>query len=217
MLARERRMNSRAGFAAGILAAIAVGVGLFASVAVGSGAGTAELGDNELLAEVLAGDRAMVAVFQAAMTVGALALVVFAAAIRRHLAGQQPAGSLAPTIAGGGLVLTAALCLVGAGIGTELFWGLGDLDAADPDSLAAMYHLLATMSWVWAGAGLTAGALAYAGLKHAAVARWIGCVSAVAAVAIVGVSLVPLQYLSAFAGALWLLTVSIGLSARTTS
>jgi hypothetical protein len=80
-----------------------------------------------------------------------------------------------------------------------------------------MYHLLATMSWVWAGAGLTAGALAYAGLKHAAVARWIGWVSAVAAVAIVGVSLVPLQYLSAFAGALWLLSVSIGLSARTTS
>jgi hypothetical protein len=210
-------MNSRAGFAAGILAAVATGVGLFASVSVGGGATDAQFADNDRFAEVLAGDKAMVAVFQAAMTVAALALVVFAAAIRRHLAGQQPAGSLAPTIASGGLLLTAALCLVGAGIGTELLWGLRDLDRADPDSLAAMYHLVATMSWVWAGAGLAAGALAYAALKHGAVARWIGWVSAVAATLTVGISLVPLQYLSAFAGAIWLLTVSFGLSARTTS
>jgi hypothetical protein len=210
-------VRSRAGFAAGIVAAVAVGVGLFASVGVGGDATDAEFADNHLFAEVLAGDRTLVAVFQAAMTVAALALIVFAAAIRRHLAGQQPAGSLAPTIASGGLGLTAALCLVGAGIGTELFWGLGDPEEADPDSLAAMYHLVATMSWVWAGAGLAAGALAYAGLKHGAVARWIGWVSAVAAVLIVGISLAPLQYLSAVAGVIWLLTVSIGLSTRATS
>ena len=210
-------MRSRTGFAAGALAAVAAGVGVFASSSFGSGATDAEFADNDRFAAVLAGDKSMVAVFQAAMTVAALALVVFAAAIRRHLAAQQPAGSLAPTIASGGLALTAALCLVGAGIGTELFWGLRDLDQADPDSLASMYHLVATMSWVWAGAGLAAGALAYAALKHGAVARWIGWVSAVAAVLIVGISLAPLQYLSAFVGVIWLLTVSVGLSARRTS
>jgi hypothetical protein len=210
-------MKSRTGFAAGILAALAAGVALVASTSIGSSATDAQFADNERLAEVLAGDRAMVAVFQAAMTVAALALVVFAAAVRRHLGAQQPVGSLASSIANGGLALTAALCLVGAGIGTELFWGLGDLDLADPDSLASMYHIVATMAWVWAGAGLAAGAIAYAGLKHGAVARWIGWVSAVAAVLVVGISLAPLQYLSAFVGVIWLLTVSIGLSARRTS
>jgi hypothetical protein len=210
-------MKSRTSFTAGILAALAAGIALVASTSIGSSATDAQFADNERFAEVLAGDRTMVAVFQAAMTVAALALVVFAAAVRRHLGAQQPVGSLASSIASGGLALTAALCLVGAGIGTELFWGLGDLDLADPDSLASMYHLVATMSWVWAGAGLAAGAIAYAGLKHGAVARWIGWVSAVAAVLIVGISLAPLQYLSAFVGVIWLLTVSIGLSARRTS
>lgn len=210
-------MKPRLGFGAGIVAAVAGGVGIFASVGIGGNATDAEFADNARFAEVLAGDQGMVAVFQAAMTVAALALVVFAAAVHRHLAAQQPAGSLAPAIASGGLALTAALCLVGAGIGTEMFWGLGDLDKADPDSLASMYHLIATMSWVWAGAGLVAGAIAYAALKHGAVARWIGWVSAVAAVLTVGISLAPLQYLSAFVGVLWLFVVSIGLTARRSS
>jgi hypothetical protein len=207
-------VRTRLGFGSGILAAVAGGVGLFASVGVGADATEAEFADNARFAEVLADDQAMVAVFQGAMTVAALALVVFAAAIRRHLAAQEPAGSLAPSIASGGLALTAALCLVGAGIGTELFWGLGNLDEADPDSIGSMYHLVATMSWVWAGAGLAAGALAYAALKHGAVARWIGWVSAVAAVLIVGISLAPLQYMSAFVGVLWLFVVSTGLTSR---
>lgn len=211
-------MRSRPAFASGIVAAVAAGVGLFvASAGVGAGASDAEFADNDAFARVLAGDKAMVAVFQAALTVAALALLVFAAGLRRHLAGQQPAGSLAPAIAASGLTLTAALGLVGAGIGTELFWGLRDLDRADPDSLAAMYHLVATMSWVWAGTGLTAAALAYAALKHGAAARWIGWVSAVAAVLILGVSLVPLQYMSAFAGVSWLLVVSIGLTVKQNS
>lgn len=211
-------MRSRPAFASGIVAAVAAGVGLFvASAGVGSGASDAEFADNDAFARVLAGDKAMLAVFQAALTVAALALLVFAAGLRRHLAGQQPAGSLAPAIAASGLALTAALCLVGAGIGTELFWGLRDLDRADPDSLAAMYHLVATMSWVWAGTGLTAAALAYAALKHGAAARWIGWVSAAAAVLILGISLVPLQYMSAFAGVSWLLAVSIGLTVKQNS
>lgn len=210
-------MIPRGGFAAGVLAALAAAAGLFASVQVGAGAGDAELGDNARLARLLAGDRPMVVLFQAAMTVAALGLIVFAAAVRCHLAGQEPAGSLAPLVAAGGLVLTAALCLIGAGIGTELYWGLGDLDRADPDSLGAMYHHVATMSWVWAGAGLAAAAIAYAALMHGALARWIGWVSLVAAVAILGVSLAPVQYLSAAVGALWLLVVSIGLLARATS
>jgi hypothetical protein len=207
-------VRTRLGSGSGILAAVAGGVGLFASVGVGADATEAEFADNARFAQVLADDQAMVAVFQGAMTVAALALVVFAAAIRRHLAAQEPAGSLAPSIASGGLALTAALCLVGAGIGTELFWGVGNLDEADPDSIGSMYHLVATMSWVWAGAGLAAGALAYAALRHGAVARWIGWVSAVAAVLIVGISLAPLQYMSAFVGVLWLFVVSTGLTSR---
>jgi hypothetical protein len=210
-------VRSRYGWAAGIVAGAAGAVGLFASASVGADATDAEYGDAARLAPVLVGDRAMVVVFQASMTVAALALVVFAAAMRQHLADQQPAGSLVPSIASGGVALTAALCLVGAGIGTELFWALGDLDTADPDAIQGMYHLLATMSWVWAGTGLAAAAVAFAALQHGSFARWVGWVSAVAAVLTIGISLAPLQYMSAFSGVLWLLVVSIGLTVRHTS
>jgi hypothetical protein len=205
--------GARRGWAvAGVGAALAGVVGFLASGAFGGDLYDDEMmGDNAVAAATLADERGALAVFLAAATVTSLLLVVFAAGLRRRLEAQAPPGGLLPSVAAGGLALCAALSLVGAGIGTELFWGLGAGDDVDPDSIMSMYHLVATMSWVWAGAAVTAGAVAVAALRHGALPRWIGWVSAVAGVVVLGFSLIPLQYMSGMVGCVWLLVVSVGL------
>jgi hypothetical protein len=195
---------------AGIAAALC-GIGMIVS---SSGVGMSDdertLADAERLAGVMADQRHLLLPFLVATTAGALLLVAFAAGLRRHLAAQEPASSTVPDVAAGGLVLVAVMMLVGGGISTELWWGLGDLTLADADSLGSMYHLVATMAWVWAGAGLTALAVAWAALRHGSASRWIGWVGAILGTLTVLVSLAPIQYMSAMVGVVWLLITSIG-------
>lgn len=198
-------------WAAGLVAGVAGLAGLVCSAMFGSSAATDDHADAELLLPALIEDRAMLIPFQALMTVSALALVVFAAGLYRRLAVQEPAGSIAPGVAAGGLGLAAALSLVGAGISTQLWWALGDADRVDPDAAYSMYDLVATMSWVWAGAGLAAATVAISALRHGTFARWIGWVSAVLGFVVLGFSVIPLQYMSGMFGALWLIVTSIGL------
>ncbi len=66
-----------------------------------------------------------------------------------------------------------------------------------------------TMGWVWAGAGLAAGAVAVAGLRHGAVSRALGIGSVVAAGLIALTNVVPLQYMALVPGALWLIAAGI--------
>jgi hypothetical protein len=168
------------------------------------------LSDAERLAGVMSEQRHLLLPFLAVTTLGAMLLVVFAAGLRRHLAAQEPASSIVPDVAAGGLVLVAVMMLVGGGISTELWWGLGDLSLADADALGSMYHVVATMAWVWAGAGLTALAVAWAALRHGSASRWIGWVGLVLGTLVVLVSLAPVQYMSAMVGVVWLLVTSTG-------
>ncbi len=168
------------------------------------------LADPERFAVVMQDQRQYLVPFVVATTVGALLLVVFAAGLRRHLAAQEPVGSNLPDIAAGGLWLVSAMLLVGGGISTELYWGLRDLTLADPTDLMSMYHLIATMAWLWAGAGLAAVVMARAALKHGSVARWLGWVSAVLGGLTLLFSVIPLQYMSGFTGTLWLLIAGVG-------
>lgn len=193
------------------LGAASCGIGMVVS---SGGFGAADddrvLADADRLGRVLADQRHLLLPFLACTTIGALLMVAFAAGLRRHLATQEPASSTLPDVAAGGLGLVAATLLVGGGISTELWWGLGDLSLADPDALQSMYHLVATMAWLWAGAGLTALVVAWAALRHGSAARWIGWVSAVLGGLTLVVSVLPIQYMSAMVGIVWLSIVSIG-------
>lgn len=197
-----------AGVAGGAVAVL----GLVASASVTSATEPEDYRDPTVLLPKIVEGRSWVLVFQIAMTLASLALVVFAAGLHRHLAAQEPAGSLTPAVTAGGLGLAAALSLVGAGIATELWWSLGDPEGASPYSVASMVDLVATMSWVWAGAGLSAGAVAAAALRRGSLPRWAGWVSAVAATLILAASLAPVQYLSGMLGAVWVLVIGTGLA-----
>lgn len=201
----------RAWARAGILAGLAGLAGFFASGALTDVPDSA-MADNAEYLPLIADKGASVWLFQVLMSVSALGLAVFGAGLRRRLDEQEPVGSLAPTLALVGLLLAAGLCLVGGGISTELFWQLENASKTDPDTVLGNVGILNTMGWVWAGVGLTAGAVAWAGLTHESVGRRLAWFSAVMAGLIGVAQLVPLQYLAALPGALWCLVAGIAMA-----
>ncbi|MEU5943381.1 hypothetical protein ABZ807_30425 [Micromonospora sp. NPDC047548] len=159
--------------------------------------------DNARYVAALAGREAYVWVFQALTALGAGCLAVFAAGLRRRLAAREPAGGLLPDVAAGGLLLVAAMLLVGGGVSTELYWDLRHLSETDADTVAALATGYGTFAWVWAGAALSAGALAVAGLRRRSVNRPLAVFSLVMALLIGVTQAVPLQYLALLPAAVW--------------
>ena len=176
----------------------------------GVGVDTDALADNQLVAEAVTDSAPFVWAYQVVGVGTAILVAIFAAGVFRRLSQQGPAQSLYPMLAVSGLLLVSAMSLVGSGICTEMFWGMiRDTDEFDADTVAAQLAIFNTMGWVWAGAGLAAGAVAVAGLRHGAVGRALGIGSAVAAGLIALTNLVPLQYMALIPGALWLIGAGI--------
>lgn len=197
--APPRRGWAWAGLGAGVC-----GLAIFAMAGLVD-APDAAWADNEVLVSHVLDSKYAVWAFQSVTVLAAGLLVVFGAGLRRQLSGQAPVHSLLPDVAFAGAALTAALLLVGGGIGTDLFWALlQDPGKVDPDYIAAEMAIFNTLGWVWAGLGLSSGAVAVAALRHGAAQRWIGWVS-VGMTALVAVTqLVPLQYMALVPAALWL-------------
>lgn len=201
---RPTRRWAACGIAAGVL-----GVAQF-FLTGGITVDTDALADNQMVADLLTDKAVFVWIFQVVAVLTAVLITVFAAGLFRKLSQQGPADSLTPMLAVGGLFLVAAMQLVGSGICTEMFWGLiQDTDELDPDTLGAQLAIFNTMGWVWVGAGIAAGAVAVAGLRHGAVGRGLAIGSAVAATLIALLNVVPLQYMALVPGALWLVGAGI--------
>jgi hypothetical protein len=147
--------------------------------------------------------------FHSITTLSALLMVVFAAGLLRRL--RRGAGdSIAPTVAFAGLLGTAVVSVMGAGLDTEFMMGLATEDGVVPDSSAAFYNnWIGTIPWVWVLAGL-AGLAVYATSRINVVPRWIGRVGLVLGglAALLGVS--PLEYMAGPIAALWLVVTSVG-------
>ena len=147
--------------------------------------------------------------FHLTTTIAALLLMIFAAGLKRRLDAQAPADSLPPNVAAIGLVITSAILIMGAGLNTEFIFGLATPGMMPATDVSFYSHWVATISWLWVAAGVSAVALGLASLRGAA-PRWIGVVSLVlgALTALLGAS--PLQYMAGFVGPLWLLVVALG-------
>jgi hypothetical protein len=189
----------------------AAGIFLGADLTAGVGAG---IKDNTQLVAAIAAQRDLVWLYQVSCVLAAACLIVFAAGLRRHLAAQEPAGSLVPAVAAAGVGLVAVSAFVGGGICTELYWALGEPDRWDPDTIAAMVEVYNTIGWLWAGAGLSAAALATGGFRHGSAARWLAGVSAGLAALVAATQAFPVQYAALFPGALWVFVAGLGLGLR---
>jgi hypothetical protein len=212
---RASRRPGRSWAAAGVLA----GVAGFAAMEVESRFAPDDPAANVDAAVLVDGyvlhGPGRLAVVLALFVAAAFAVVVFGAGLRRALAAQCPAGSLVPDVAAAGTLLVAALCLVGSGPATEVFFSLLHAEESDPDVTASLVRTMDTLPWVWGGLALTVGAVAVAALRHGAAPRWLGVVSVVFTVLVGGLAMAPLQYLAGMVGAIWLVLAGVAyLAAR---
>ena len=199
--------HSRQGWTrAGLLGGVAGLAALLVSSSLSSDTTLAT--DNTKLVPTLAGKGPTIWISQVLFVAAAAGLVIFAAGLRRRLREHEPVGSLVPTIASTGLLLTAAATLIGGGLCTELYWDLANIQKVDPQTIAAMLPFLNTIGWLWAGIGLASASLVVAA-KHGSVCRAEGRFSLVITVLIGATQLVPLQYLAGFVGPLWLIVTAV--------
>lgn len=201
-----RRGWARAGLAAGIGS-----LAFFILPSSMLSTSTDALADNVDVLAALDGKAGWVWVFQTSGVALALLLVIFALGLRRHLAGQEPAGSLLPDLSAVGLILMSVMTLVGTGISTEMFHSLRHADEIDPDTVAAQLAIFNTMAWVWAGGLLTTGALAVAGLRRSSVSRRLGRFAAVMSALVVLTQVLPFQYMAVLPMAIFLIVCSISM------
>ncbi|GGM49748.1 hypothetical protein ACFFX1_20390 [Dactylosporangium sucinum] len=188
----------------GLIGLVGLFVGAELTSAVGDG-----IKDNALVVAEIAGRRNYVWLYQAVSAAAAALLLVFAAGLRRHLAAQEPAGSLVPGVAATGLGLVAAALVVGGGMSTELYWALGEPDRWDPDTIAAMVEIYNTIAWVWTGAGVAALAVAAGGFRHGSVAKWLALVSTLLGLLVFATQAYPAQYAALFPGGLWVIVAGL--------
>jgi hypothetical protein len=204
-----RRAWAWAGVGAGVAGIISIGASMQVDAVYAEGVE----GDPAAIVARLADQTAAILAFHTATMVSLVLLVVFAAGLRRRLAGQLPSRSLLPDVAAAGLGLVAVAQLLGSGLTTEFVFGVTDPNALlVPEAAVFFGHWIGTIPWLWVGAGIAGLAVAVAALRHGATARWVGWVGAVlgGVTLVLGVS--PLQYMAGMTGPLWLLLTALGLA-----
>ena len=207
--ASRRRLWAWSGVGAGLAGIVSIGASMQVDAVYAPGVE----GDPAAIVARLADETSAILAFHTATLVSMALLVVFAAGLRRRLAGQLPSRSLLPDVAAAGLGLVAVAQLMGSGLTTEFVFGVSDPDAAVvPEAAVFFGHWVGTIPWLWVGAGLAGVAVAVAALRHGATARWVGWVGAVLGGVTLVLGLSPLQYMAGMTGPIWLLLTAIGLA-----
>jgi hypothetical protein len=167
-------------------------------------------GTTQGVAEALDQKTGVLFAFHSITTLGAVLMVVFAAGLLRRL--RRGAGdSIAPTVAFAGMLGTAVVSVLGAGLDTEVMMALSaGADGTVPDSTASFYNnWIGTIPWVWVLAGL-AGLAVHAVSRLDVVPHWIGRVGLVMGGLTVLLGVSPLQYMAGPVATLWLVVTSVG-------
>lgn len=203
---RRSRLWALSGLAAGLL-----GVGTIVTSSMVDVVYRKEFqGTTAGVADALHDKAGVLFAFHSITTLGALLMVVFAAGLLRRL--RAGAGdSIAPMVAFGGLLGTAVVSVLGAGLDTEIMMPLAAQDSGVvPDSTASFYNnWIGTIPWVWVLVGL-AGLSVYAVSRLRVVPRWIGRLGLVLGGLTVLLGVSPLEYMAGATGALWLIGTSLG-------
>jgi hypothetical protein len=107
-------------------------------------------------------------------------------------------------------VLVSVAGLLGSGLDTQFMFGFAEPDLIVPESGAFYSDWVATIPWLWVGAGVTGVALGVAALRHGAAPRWIGVVGVVLGGLTLLTGISPLQYMAGFVGPVWLVVTALG-------
>ncbi|PKW25779.1 hypothetical protein [Phycicoccus duodecadis] len=165
-------------------------------------------GDAQGMTDALGGKVGILLGFHTATMVAAVALLVFGIGLHRRLAARAT-GSLAPGLAAGGLVGTAVVLVLGAGLDTEFISGVMQPGLVQPSAAVFYNHWVGTIPWCWVLAGL-AGTALHTAARGGTVPRWLGRFGLVAGglVLLLGVS--PLQYMAGFVAPVLVVGAALG-------
>lgn len=141
----------------------------------------------------------------------AFGLVLYGAHVRQLLLRREPDGALTPTVAWGGALLAAAMTAT-AGAITQL--SVGYTDAVDTSVPLTLHTLDENLyAGAWCAIALVAGAVAVAGLRRGAVARWFAGLSAFVATLLV-VAQLAVPWIGWFPALVWIIVSAFALRDR---
>ena len=166
--APRRRLWAWSGVGAGLAGIVSIGASMQVDAVYAPGVE----GDPAAIVARLADETSAILAFHTATLVSMALLVVFAAGLRRRLAGQLPSRSLLPDVAGGG---------PRPGRRRRSSWAPGSRPSSSsgsatptpcvvPEAAVFFGHWVGTIPWLWVGAGLAGVAVAVAALRHGATA-----------------------------------------------
>ncbi|TNM40440.1 hypothetical protein FHP29_10325 [Nocardioides albidus] len=166
-------------------------------------------GDADAISEAL-GDLVpqMLAFHLSAMT-GAVLMIVFAAGLFRRLKATTPADSVLPLVAFSGVLITAIMLIVGAGLDTEFIFAASDPDMVVPEDAAMFNHWIGTIPWCWGLLGLSGIAL-FGAARHGGLPKWLGLVGLVGGGLTLLLGISPLQYMAGMTGPIGLIVIALG-------
>jgi hypothetical protein len=166
-------------------------------------------GDAAAISERLGDKIAPMLAFHLSAMVAAVLMVVFAAGLFRRLRATAPRDSVLPVIALSGVLITAVVVILGAGLDTEFIFAAKDPSVVVPEAATMYNHWIGTVPWCWGLMGLSG--LALFGLSRAGgVPRWIGLVGLVGGGLTLLLGISPLQYMAGFTGPVGLTVIALG-------
>jgi hypothetical protein len=212
MSTTELRARARNGAAASWLIGVAAGVAVIASVtATDAGFSVTDKLPVETMLHKLDDASSGFLLGGGFQGLVAMGIVVYGAFVRGALLRREPEGALTPVVAWGGALLTAAMAGMGAAH-TQLAASFKDaVDPAIPLTLHALEQNL--FAGAFCAIALVAGAVAVAGLRRGAVARWFAGVSAFVAILLVVVQ-IAVPWAGWFPAAVWMIVSAFGLRDR---
>lgn len=157
--------------------------------------------------------------FRIAASVGflvVLALVIWGAGFVKLLHHRTPRGALGAGIAQAAIAASAGAMIISYGFKAMLAGGIrGGIDAAmyTTTDVAVLQLLVDQSHWlVWIGVAITIGVTAWTSFRYRAVPRWIGGISAVAALLVFVVTTAfALPYVAGIVAPVWIVVASAGL------
>lgn len=195
----QSRLLPWSGVAAGITGAVAT---MMSSAAVDTSAR-----EDDPAGAVIDAFEGLATTLKASAALGFLAialLVVFVADLRRRLAAQERAGSIAPAVAWAGGLLTGGALAV-----SFAFAAMSSLlvDEGYRDTTLEVFSVITdNLAFAaWTPLGLTMAAIAVGALRNGSAPRWLGLVSALIVVVFVAALAVGLPFASWALGCVWLI------------
>ncbi|HVK28690.1 MAG TPA: hypothetical protein VM575_10115 [Nocardioides sp.] len=194
---------------AGLLAGVA-GIGTMVTSSMVNAVYDPDLqGNAEAISERLSDLVPQMLAFHTFTMVGAVLMIVFAAGLHRRLKASAASDSVLPLVAFSGVLVTAVMLIVGAGLDTEFIFAAGDTDIVVPESATFYNHWIGTVPWCWGLLGLS-GICLFGLARAGGLPKWLGLVGLIGGGLTLLLGISPLQYMAGMTGPIGLVVIALG-------